>query len=473
MADKSPEALIPSLKLELALESESDITSSWIPSVVVDTSGSAAKLDSKSTFLSLFSSRYGSRIRTASSDTWRSLSQFHSLTDEEIVSAVSMDSRTVRALCLDTKERFILIEFDQTCLDNDQGIRQGLFEALGRVGINGAKLFQPNEVSSYQCFLPLTKAAAIAPLAEAMKQYLQKCGLDEVRVAVPGDYFVLPLQPGFRWMNQDVKPMVARREMDLEKAIDLFVSEIKSFEVCPDNLMECLDETAKCLDIRKNIEPGCFVTAGIDCQDIPASENSDTALEVDSDDGLPDPVSSTCGLESVKSLNSCLDNELEMMAQPFQANTEEPSLASLFRDFEELQAKEIRPLEDCPELGDPGFAELQVKESKEPVSETGANRVEVLGFQNVEANSVPEPELLEVENAESTSQDVIDLEKVFELDPLDSTLEVVAEAPPVASVDAPSFVQMSIPFGIDLPKVKPAEAEDLPVVRRKRAPPPK
>lgn len=441
--------------------------------MVVDTSGSVAKLDSKSTFLSLFSSRYGSRIRTASSDTWRSLSQFHSLTDEEIVSAVSMDSKTVRALCLDTKEQFILIEFDQTCLDNDQRTWQGLLEALERVGISGAKLFQSNETSSYQCFLPLTKSVAIAPLAESMKQYLQKCGLDEVRVAVPGEHFVLPLQPGFRWMNLDVKPMVARREMDLEQAIDLFVSEIKSFEVCPDNLMQCLDETAKCLDIRETREPVCFVAADVDCQDVPASEISDTALEVDSDDNSPDPVSSTCGLDSIKSLNSCLDNELEMMAQPVQTTSEEPSLASLFRDFEVLQAKEIRSLEDCPEPGEPVVAEFQVEESKEQMSETAASRVEALDVQNVEVNSAPEPELLEVENAESISQDVIDLEKVFELDPLDSPLEVDSEASPVAPVDAPSFVQMSIPFGIDLTKVKPAEAEDLSVVRRKRAPPPK
>lgn len=441
--------------------------------MVVDTSGSVAKLDSKSTFLSLFSSRYGSRIRTASSDCWRSLSQFHSLTDEEIVSAVSMDSKTVRALCVDTKERFILIEFDQTCLDNDQRTWQGLLEALDRVGISGTKLFQSNETSSYQCFLPLTKAVAVAPLAEAMKEYLHKCGLDEVRVALPGEHIVLPLQPGFRWMNQDVKPRVARREMDLEKAIDLFVSDIKSFEVCPDNLMECLHEKAKCLDIRETKEPVCFVAADVDCQDVPASENSETALEVDSDDSLPDPVSSTCGLDSIKSLNSCLDNELENLAQPVQTTTEEPSLASLFRDFEELQAKEIRSLEDCPEPGDPVVAEFKVKESKEPVSETDASRFEALDVQNIEVNSVPEPELLEVENAESISQDVVDLEKVFELDPLDSPLEVDSEVPSVASVDAPSFIQMSIPFGIDLPKVKPVEAEDLPVARRKRAPPPK
>jgi len=148
-------------------------------------------------------------------------------------------------------------------------------------------------------------------------------------------------------------------------------------------------------------------------------------------------------------------------------------LASLFRDFEELQAKEIRSLEDCPEPGEPVVAEFQVKESNDPVPETGVSKVEDLDVQNIEVNSAPEPELLEVENAESISQDVIDLEKDFELDPLDSPLDVDSEVPSVASVDAPSFIQMSIPFGIDLPKVKPAEAEYLPVVRRKRAPPPK
>lgn len=284
---------------------------------------------------------------------------------------------------------------------------------------------------------------------------------------------MLPLQPGFRWMNQDVKPMVARREMDLEQAIDLFVSEIKSFEVCPDNLMECLDETAKCMDISETREPVCSEAADVDCQDVPASEISDTALEVESDDNLPDQVSSTCGLDSIKSLNSCLDNELENMAQPVQTTTEEHSLASLFRDFEELQAKEIRFLEDCPEPGDPVVVEFQVKESKGPVSEIDACRFEALDVQNIDVNSAPEPELLEGENAESISQDVIDLEKIFELDPLDSPLDVDSEASPVATVDAPSFVQMAIPFGIDLPKVKPAEAEDLPMVRRKRAPPPK
>ncbi|MBA4078074.1 MAG: hypothetical protein C0508_23805, partial [Cyanobacteria bacterium PR.023] len=81
---------------------ESVITNSQPPSIVAASFVPAVALDSKALFLKLFSSRFGSYARTISSANtsanWRQLSQFHQLSDEEILSSISKESKAYRAL---------------------------------------------------------------------------------------------------------------------------------------------------------------------------------------------------------------------------------------------------------------------------------------------------------------------------------------------------------------------------------------
>lgn len=58
-------------------------------------------MESQDRFLKLFSTRYGSKFRTVGSDSWRSVSKFHALSDAEIIASVEADATIYRVLSVD------------------------------------------------------------------------------------------------------------------------------------------------------------------------------------------------------------------------------------------------------------------------------------------------------------------------------------------------------------------------------------
>jgi hypothetical protein len=93
------------------------------------------------------------------------LSQFHQLSDEEILSSISKESKAYRALSVRPNlSRFSILQFNAEDRDADRAVWEKLSAALLSAGLSGLKLFQVAEGSTYQVFINLSKSASILPL---------------------------------------------------------------------------------------------------------------------------------------------------------------------------------------------------------------------------------------------------------------------------------------------------------------------
>ncbi len=216
---------------------DSVITTSQPPMSVAASLVPVVAPDSKALFLKLFSSRCGSYARTAGSATWRKLSQFHQLSDQELLESISKESKAYRALTLEQSESFLILQFQSVGRDEDREIWEKLSAALSTAGISGLKLFQVAEKSTYQAFIYFSKSATIAPLSKGLANHLAQAGVTNVEVLKPGDNFIMPLQEGYRWMNNAVLPVIARHEMTEDMALNFFIGEVTKTICCPEQLL--------------------------------------------------------------------------------------------------------------------------------------------------------------------------------------------------------------------------------------------
>ncbi len=205
-------------------------------------------LDSKSAFLKLFSSRFGGQVRTVGSANWRNLSQFHQLSDAELLSSILKESKTYRALSIDETESFLLLQFESQEPELDQALWTRLNAALSQLGLSGIKLFQVGEGSTYQIYIYLSKMVKVLPLAERLDKYLVQSGLDNVSILKPGERFVMPLQEGYRWMNDSMQPVAVRNELTEDMALNFFIGEVTKIVCCPDELIVRLEGLKDCPD---------------------------------------------------------------------------------------------------------------------------------------------------------------------------------------------------------------------------------
>jgi hypothetical protein len=194
-------------------------------------------LDSKALFLKMFCTRFGSHVRTDGSTSWRPLSQFHLISDEDVLASIARESKAYRALVVDKKESFLILQFNSAGRDADRETWKNLRAALQTAGLPGAKLFQTLENATYQVFINFSKTADILPLSRGLTNHLVLAGITNVEVLRPGNHFILPLQEGYRWMNDDVLPVIARHEMSEVMALNFFMGEVNKTTTCPERLL--------------------------------------------------------------------------------------------------------------------------------------------------------------------------------------------------------------------------------------------
>lgn len=198
--------------------------------------------------MKLFSTRFASQFRAPGSDTWRAVSQFHYLSDEDILASLDCNARSYRALSIDDSESFLLLQFESETGSDDSALWQRLLATLQGLGLVEPKLFQVSEGGVFQVFISLTRRTQIANLCQSLQGYLEQAVLDRVRVLSPGHSFILPLQSGFLWMGYPGQPKVSRLEISTDTAINFFMAEISRFSLCPDELSTLLGQRLACLD---------------------------------------------------------------------------------------------------------------------------------------------------------------------------------------------------------------------------------
>lgn len=167
--------------------------------------------------------RHQSVVRRGTGD-WRITSQFHYLSDEEILQSIQGASHLQRGCRFDSKTRFAAIQIPAGSRYYDNEGLSTLKDALGDIAPY-IKLFQYPECRYLYIFF--SESLPSVDVGAALSECLMNAG---VEVAVSTMYvhpttnaMPLPLQPDFAWLNADGQIIVRRDEISLESAVSLFL----------------------------------------------------------------------------------------------------------------------------------------------------------------------------------------------------------------------------------------------------------
>lgn len=363
------------------------------------------------------------------SNNWRSLSKFHALSDADILASIEKDAKQLRALSLDDKESFLVFTFESFERSSDMVIWTRLLENLARIGIIAPRLFQVNEESDYQVYLALDKCVKIAPIAKLFEEYLHFYGSGLVRVLTPGNHFVLPLQAGFRWMNESVQPVVARREMSTDVALNFFVTEVTKTLIDTDALIAVLDAAVEATGVRE-IARAFDVTQEMPESESEAPEINMEACGVDNASASPDAPQSNVVAFRFRSapkveIEPASSEDEESEVSEDSENSQEiehleeivPPTPQLIFDPQALEVEDASPqLQPAPEELTPTLElepvpDEEVVEAEEPMDPMAglANELKAVADQDAETT---EEELESVADQDPEAAEALELEAI-------------------------------------------------------------
>lgn len=203
-------------------------------------------LRNKKTFLSLFPNRFASSIKRGKEGDWRQTSQFHHLSDEEILETIGAKLTFKRACMADKNTRFLSV-----LIDKDSFYRTP--EGLGKirdcfrcVGVNQMKLYMMEDSEEWQLIAFFDKPIDSENISALASAWLRRNGIVPgtagVAVYPHSEPLCIPLQSGFCWINDNGHIIVARNEVSPEAALGLFISDIERTASDGDELVARLEQ---------------------------------------------------------------------------------------------------------------------------------------------------------------------------------------------------------------------------------------
>lgn len=175
-------------------------------------------------FLSFFTNRYQSKVRRESGN-WRAISQYHYLSDGEILESLECNATLQRACSFDTETRFAAIKVTAGSTYSDSAGLATVTSALGAIASN-AKLFRYNGDVYFYIFF--TDAQISTEVSTALKSALSANDIEIAESAITvypsvDSVLPLPLQGDFTWLNPCGQTVMGRQEISLYSALARFI----------------------------------------------------------------------------------------------------------------------------------------------------------------------------------------------------------------------------------------------------------
>lgn len=192
-------------------------------------------------FLRLIPNRGNSSVKRVGSVSWRQMSQFHYLTDEEIDSCIETDSVYIRAVSLEENTSYLVIsipEGSRYLLPEQFARLNSLLESLSLA----PKCYREGDSEAVQIYLPFTEKADTDSLHRVVVRELVNQSFEiaahSLIVHAADEPFALPLQAGFAWLNSNLSVKLLRKDISRDSAIALFISDLQRAAVSPLVLLE-------------------------------------------------------------------------------------------------------------------------------------------------------------------------------------------------------------------------------------------
>lgn len=162
------------------------------------------------------------------------MSQFYYLSDMEMLVSISSTARHFRACLPDQKATFIVGNFSPF---NDFSSTEALITLLNQLRYYGFKpnLYKEAGSDSVQIYISFTETVMTDEVAEIFSSLGASVGAVFHDTDRP---FVLPLQKGFCWLNDDLSVKLSRDDISFDSAMAIFLHDLESTAVSPQILTE-------------------------------------------------------------------------------------------------------------------------------------------------------------------------------------------------------------------------------------------
>lgn len=197
----------------------------------------------RTNFFSFYKDRWDSYIRNDGKSNWKQLSKYAYLTDEKLISVVDGQVELPMAFNFDTKARFVVLLIEVEDKLSRATIFDSTIEALSTIGCNRTPSYIVNELGHIHVYLNFDRSPDHARLKALLDTWLRLNNLEtHVRVLGPNDLIEVPLQPYFTWIQAGLKAIVRRRDIALDAAISMFMSDIRKSRLEYETFMERLSQ---------------------------------------------------------------------------------------------------------------------------------------------------------------------------------------------------------------------------------------
>ncbi len=197
-------------------------------------------------FFSLFSNRFASCIKRGKEGDWRQTSQFHHLSDEEIIEAISGGSTFLRACMADKSIRFIVVTVDESSYYRTAEGMEKIRDCLRCLSVHDLKLYLCEESKQWQLFAFFKNPVDSRKIGTLLAAWFRRNGIVPgtagVRLFPDDQPFGLPLQPGFAWLNEAGQIIVSRNEISFAAALALFIYDVERSNTNGEHLLERLEQ---------------------------------------------------------------------------------------------------------------------------------------------------------------------------------------------------------------------------------------
>lgn len=259
-------------------------------------------------FLKLFPYRIESSVKRAGAETWRPVSRFHHVSDQEIIDSIGSESKTQRALSFDVDSKFLVILIPSSSEYHSLDFLDHVKTSFHELGI---------EIVPYQfeedwyLYIFFSEPVSTKKYSAILKHWFEaaqiQIGPNKLEITPFERPVPVPLQPGFSWIGT---PAIERNKLPLQDAIKSFLNDTSRASVSPD-IFEQVHSTVLKLESEKHA-----VSQDEDLQNC--------QLYKDADLSSADSGTTSATIEAVSSLEShseVVDLNVELPLQPKDENS--------------------------------------------------------------------------------------------------------------------------------------------------------
>jgi len=180
-------------------------------------------------FFALFPQRLDTIVRPVDGKSWRTVSRFYSLSDEDIQDSISRSTKLLRAVIPGDSTRFAVLTIAAgTELYDAAGLTR-VKRALEAIGVTRTSLYKASGSDDWQIFIWWSEWVQVSELEKLLGEWLDQAGLSG-----PNSLFVypgakplpLPLQIGFAWLDGQAAISTSREVLSLEQAVESFLGDM-------------------------------------------------------------------------------------------------------------------------------------------------------------------------------------------------------------------------------------------------------